>query len=161
MNSKSYYLESKINLKDNLDYQDQINYNNENENQIYSQNNINKISIISSPERLKLKDLTNNQYEYQNFYSLSPYNNKNTISLNENRNYNSEITSKGNNLSQTLSNLNSYYLNLYKKSEKELNELKKKYYSLEKENNENRELLEDSHKEKDELTEKVDILNNQ
>ena len=156
MNSNSYFHESRINFKDNQDYPEQINFNNDNED------NDKDINKISSQDNIKLNDLSNNQYDYQNFYSFSPSNNKNTLSENENMNYNSDnMNNKGNNLSQILSDLNSYYLNLYKKSEKELNELKIKYYSIEKENNENKELLEESNKERDELTEKVDKLNNQ
>ena len=65
------------------------------------------------------------------------------------------------NLSQTLGNLNEYYLSSYKRSEKELNELKNKYYSVERENKENKESLEELKKERDELTEKIDALNTQ
>lgn len=65
------------------------------------------------------------------------------------------------NLSQTLGNLNEYYLNSYKRSEKELNELKNKYYSVERENKKNKEMLEELKKERDELTEKIDTFNTQ
>ena len=154
MNSNSFSYEKKANFKDFPEYEKTININD---------NIINYHTNISSPEIIKTNFLTNDKNDYLNSYTFSPKNEGSTLSDNHysgkrkgRNNFNKSTI-----LSQTLSSLNNYYLNLYKKSEKDLNELKRKYYNLEKEKNENKELLEESNKERDEMAEKIDELNAQ
>ena len=124
--------------------------------------NISNSNISQETTEAKKKSI--NKYDYAKSYTFSSPNNFISLSDNYDMKFNGRNNKSGLkniNLSQTLGNLNEYYLSSYKRSEKELNELKNKYYSVERENKENKESLEELKKERDELTEKIDALNTQ
>ena len=103
--------------------------------------NISNSNISQETTDAKKKSI--NKYDYANSYTFPSPNNFISLSDNYDTKFNwrnNKIGLKNINLSQTLGNLNEYYLNSYKKSEKELNELKNKYYSVERENKKNKEL---------------------
>ena len=152
MYSNSFCYETKKSNKNYFDIS--------NDNQLNQETKSNNISHLNSSPLLLSQN--ENKLEDPNSYTFSSPVNKNTFSENKEIQFNSENSNtKSTNLSETLININSYYLNLYKKSEKELNELKTRNYLLEKENKEIKESLDETNKEKDEMVEKVDLLNNQ